>query len=93
MVRFILTKIHIKEGVYSRVGVGDSATSYKLQVLRTIEPDEIIKGDELIVMSNIHNFIKTSPVNTLNKVSNNLYTLRTQTSTYHLEIVKDSDNE
>lgn len=83
--KYKLTKLSIKEGETSAVNVGRSSTGNTIRVIRFVSPAEIKIDDEVYVGTDATNFIKTSPVQRIEEVDDNTYTMWTKTSVYHLE--------
>lgn len=83
-----LTKLSIREGHNSRVGAGESCKSDTIRVIRRVTPDDIKEDDEIYVARGINNFIKTSPVQRIEKNDTN-WTIWTKTSVYNLDINKE----
>jgi hypothetical protein len=87
---FKLTKLFINEGAKTEVRVGQTANSNKIKVIREVDMSEVKVGDEVYVGTSFTNFIKTSPIKDIKENTNpNVLTIRTQTSTYHLEKVEE----
>lgn len=83
---YTLWKESIKEGKASSVGAGAKATSNKIKVIREVNVNEIKEGDEVYIGTNFINFIKTSPVLSIDMMADGNYKIETQTSIYRLEL-------
>ena len=93
---YTLTKLFIKEGHYSKVGVGRGITGYLGvkrygKIIQSVEPSEILEDDEVFV-SRGWDFIKTSPVASID-FNGKGYTFITETSIYHLDEIKEDTDE
>lgn len=88
--RVDLYKVHLNEGAHSRVSVGSSAVG-EFFILRKANSLDALKKDDEIFVTGL-NYIKTSPVQEIIPYEDGL-TIRTKTSTYKLEEVKEEKEE
>ena len=89
---YSLTKIFIEEGKSSMIQVGDSIRGSLFRVTEYATPNEPIEadgiriGDQILVGRGPNDWISTSRIKRIEKVSDVSWTIWTQTSVYKLEI-------